>query len=105
MDFPCRLLANLGLEVLPKSPHQRANLGKKLGPNPEKMRGKYEEMFEKSSKLEANHHHLTFSTFLAVSGEKSVAIDADLMISHCVPAVSSGFFTGVISFKRLASDC
>ena len=76
------MLANLGLEVLPKSPHQRANLGKKLGPNPEKMRGKYEEMFEKSSKLEANHHHLTFSTFLAVSGEKSVAIDADLMISH-----------------------
>ena len=51
MDFPSRLLANLGLEVLPKSPHQRANLGEKLDPNPEKMRGKYEEMFEKFPKL------------------------------------------------------
>ena len=99
------MLANLGLEVLLKLPHQRVNLGKKLGPNPEKMRGKYEEMFVKSSKPEANHHHLTFPAFLAVSGEQSVAIDADLMISHCVPAAVADFLTGVILFKRLASDC
>ena len=45
----------------------------------------------KSSKLTVKVHQTKTSHILAVSGEKSVAIDADLMISHCVPAVSSGF--------------